>query len=56
MYSLELTSEQLEARKGWITVWGAKGKVSRVTFELKEPKDTPTEAVLSAISCALCHR
>ena len=50
MYSLELSSEQIKARKGWITVWEAKGRVSRVAFELKAPKDTPTKAVLSAIS------
>lgn len=50
MFTLELTAEQVQARRGYIIVWKAKGKVSRVTFQLKEPKDTATEAVLNSIS------
>ncbi len=50
MFTLELTAEQVQARKGYVVVWEAKGKVSRVVFQLKEPADTATETVLKSIS------
>jgi hypothetical protein len=50
MFYLELTSKQVQARRGYVVVWEGQSKVSRVTFEAREPKDTPDEAVLKAIS------
>ena|GEM_PF-2073138 len=50
MFTLELTAEQVQARKGFIVVWESKGRVSRVAFQLKEPKDTADEVVLTSIS------
>jgi len=50
MLKLELTSKQVQARRGYVVVWEAQGKISRVTFQLKEPADTATEVVKKAIS------
>lgn len=49
MFILELTSKQVQARRGYVVVWEAQGKISRVTFQLKEPADTATEVVSKAI-------
>jgi hypothetical protein len=50
MFSLELTGEQIKARRGFIVVWQHRDKISRVTFELTEPSHTRTETVAKVIS------
>ncbi len=48
MFSVELTSEQIKARQGWIVIWQARDKISRVTFETKEPKATKAETIMKS--------
>jgi hypothetical protein len=50
MFHLELTSKQVQARRGYIVVWEAMGRVSRIAFQLKEPADTADETILKSIS------
>jgi hypothetical protein len=50
VFTLGLTAKQVQARRGYVVVWESQGKVSRVTFELKEPSDSATETVLKSLS------
>jgi len=49
MFSLELSSEQIRNRNGFLVVWESRGQILRVTFESAEPADTADEVVMKAI-------
>jgi hypothetical protein len=50
VFTLELSAKQVQARRGYIVVWEAMGKVSRIAFQLKKPVNTADETILKAIS------
>jgi len=50
VFTLELTARDVQARRGFVVVWESQGRVSRVTFESREPKDGADEVVLHSIS------
>ena len=49
MFTLELSAKQVEARRGFIVIWNGGDKISRITFELREPPKTAAVAKIISL-------